>query len=163
MLLICLGGLCVTLIVCGLSCYKGRPFRSNRSYVYQRFDGQNHMSNTLFRPNRFSGFYYKDGVWHGSEHFTLAFYPQADNTVYGKGVDHLGAFVVTGVYSPRTLRMAFDKHYQADSKHPGQIMTIQIAWQPNSQQFEGKYYLKVGQHQEKQNYRALITTNTYTR
>jgi hypothetical protein len=38
-----------------------------------------------------------------------AFYPKANRIVYGKGKDHLGTFVATGVYSPRTLRMAFNK------------------------------------------------------
>ena len=151
------------LIACGFSCSKGRPFRPNRLFVYQRFDVQNDKSNALFRPSKFSGFYFKDGVWHGSENFTLAFYPQAHNTVYGKGIDHLGAFVATGVYSPRTRRMAFDKQYQAGSPHAGQTMTIQVAWQPSSQQFEGKYYMKVGKNHVEQSYRARITSPTYVR
>ncbi len=62
---------------------------------------------------------------------SLSFYPQADHTVYGKGVDNLGAFVATGIYSPRTLQMAFDKRYQSGLEDEGpksdQTMTIQVA------------------------------------
>jgi hypothetical protein len=137
-------------------CLKSTSVRSNNSYVHDGFGFQDEIGNTLFQPSSFAGFFFKDGAWHGTNNWTLSFYPQADHTVYGKGRDNLDIFVATGVYSPRTLRIAFNKRYQSGLGNPrqnsGQTMTIQVARNTNTQRFEGKYYLKVGRHREEQRY-----------
>ena len=116
----------------------------------------NEMGDSLFRPGSFSGSYFKDGAWHGSEQMTLAFYPRADQTLFGKGTDEKGTFVVNGAYSPRTLRMAFDKQYQAGSadgtRKPGARSTVQVEYNPMTQNFEGKYYSKIGQQYQEEKY-----------
>ena len=117
---------------------------------------QNGVGNTIFRPSSFSGYYFNDGAWHGPEQFTLAFYPQADQTVFGKGTDEKGTFVVNGTYSPRTLRMAFNKQYQAGSvdsaRNPNARSTVQVEWNPETQSFEGKYYVKTPTQQQQGKY-----------
>ena len=116
----------------------------------------NEMGDSLFRPGSFSGYYFKDGVWHGSEQMTLAFYPRADQTLFGKGTDEKGTFIATGTFSPRTLRMAFDKQYQAGSvdgtRKPGARSTVQVEYNPVTKNFEGKYYSKIGKHREEEKY-----------
>ena len=153
-ILIC--GLCM--VVLGTTCYccRGNPFRSNKTYVRTGLRMQDEIGYTIFRPGSFSGYALKDGVWRGSEHFVLVFYPQAGQTVFGKGTDDSGMFTVTGTFSPRTLRMAFDKQYQAGSadaaRKPGARSTIQVQYNPRTQNFEGKSYSKIGQERHEANY-----------
>lgn len=155
LLLVCLGVLCVA-VFCACFSIRGNPFRSNKTYVRTGFRMQNEVGDTLFRPGSFSGSYFKDGAWHGSEQFTLAFYPQDNQRLFGKGTDDKGTFVVNGTYSPRTLRMAFDKQYQAGSvdaaRKPGSKSTIQVEYNPVTQNFEGKYYSKIGQQYQEEKY-----------
>ena len=159
-----IGGLLLLICACALcmavtgACYsiRGNPFRSNKTYVRTGFRMQNEMSDAIFRPGSFSGSFFKDGTWHGSEQFTLAFYPQANQTLYGKGTDEKGPFIVNGTFSPRTLRMAFDKQYQAGStdaaRRPGTKSTIQLEYNPVTQNFEGKYYSKMGKERHEERY-----------
>ncbi|CAF3380729.1 unnamed protein product [Rotaria sp. Silwood1] len=108
-----------------------------------------------------------NGIWYEPHYFTLAFYPQANYTVYGKGRDSLGLYVAKGVYSPRTLRMAFDKYYQTEfgnvRQNQNKKMTIQVTWNPFTQSFEGKHYLKDGKYVEEQPYIMQITNVPYFR
>ena len=162
--------ICVLCIVALLGCrYSagGGPFRSNKAYVRAGLGLQNEMGDALFRPGAFSGYYFNNGVWRGSEQFTLAFYPQADQTVFGKGTDEKGTFVVNGIYSPRTLRMAFDKQYQAGSmdsaRHPNARSTIQVGWNPQTQSFEGKYYAKTATQKQEGKYTIRAKGANYPR
>ena len=152
----CICCLCVVAFLGCCYCTGGRPFRSNKTYVRTGLTMQNEISNSIFRPGSFSGYYFNDGIWHGSEQFTLAFYPQADQTVFGKGTDDKGTFIVNGTYSARTLRMAFDKQYQAGSadsvRNPNARSSIQVEWNPESQTFEGKYYVKTRTQQQEGKY-----------
>ncbi|CAF4175183.1 unnamed protein product [Adineta steineri] len=124
-------GICCCLYFC-----KGSPLRSNKAYVRDGLRAQKDLGNAIFQPGALAGYFYKDGAWQGPHDLTLAFYPKANHTVYGKGIDNLGTFVATGSYSPRTLRMAFEKRYQKGlgdtSQNPGQTMIIQAEWNPNT-------------------------------
>lgn len=159
-----IGGLLILLCACALclavtgACYsiRGNPFRSNKAYVRTGFRMQNELGDAIFRPNSYAGSTFKDGAWHGSEQFTLAFYPQANQTVFGKGTDEKGPFIVNGTFSPRTLRMAFDKQYQAGSvdaaRRPGAKSTIQLEYNPLTENFEGKSYSKMGKERHEEKY-----------
>lgn len=154
LILIC----CLCMLILGTTCYCGRgyPFRSNKGYVRTGFQVQDEFDYTFFGPGSFSGYSLRDGVWHASEHFVLAFYPQAGQTIFGKGTDDYGAFTVAGTFSPRTLRMAFDKHYQLGSadvvRRPDARSTIQLQYNPLTQNFEGKSYLKMGKERYERKY-----------
>lgn len=79
----------------------------------------------------------------------LSFFPQAGHVVHGKGVDRLGPFVATGMYSPDTLRMGFDKIYQGgpvgnSGGGGGPKETIQVEWSPNEKIFRGNSYSSSG-------------------
>ncbi|CAF0898555.1 unnamed protein product [Adineta steineri] len=155
-------GICCCLYFC-----KGSPLRSNKAYVRDGLRAQKDLGNAIFQPGALAGYFYKDGAWQGPHDLTLAFYPKANHTVYGKGIDNLGTFVATGSYSPRTLRMAFEKRYQKGlgdtSQNPGQTMIIQAEWNPNTQSFEGKYYLKGEKHREEQRYMIKIANGRFRR
>ncbi|CAF1223033.1 unnamed protein product [Rotaria sordida] len=106
-----------------------------------------------------------DRAWYEPHNFVLTFHPQADYTVYGKGRDSLGVYVAKGIYSPRTLRMAFDKNYQAGlanvQQDQNQTMTIQVKWNPNTESFQGKYYLQSDGYREEQPYMIQKTNVQY--
>ncbi|CAF1464232.1 unnamed protein product [Adineta ricciae] len=134
----------------------GAPLLSNASYVSYGLGASKSFGGNVFQSGNVVGSFFKDGVWHTTQSTRLAFYPNANNTVFGKGVDQMGSFVARGVYSPRTQRIAFDKHYQprfADAGvNTGRKMTIHAKWNPNNESFEGKYYLKNGSRYEKNTY-----------
>ena len=100
--------------------------------------------------------FFKNGAWYGSEQFTLAFYPQANQTLYGKGTDEEGLFTGKSTFSPRLLRMAFDKQYQAGSadsaQRPGAKSMIQLEYNSVVWNFDGKYYLNMGKERHEERY-----------
>jgi len=104
------------------------------------------MSQAVFIPGTYASYYYQNGSYHGPSDMNLAFYPAAGYRVHGGGRDTFGSYVITGVYSPRTLRMGLEKHYQSGTGNPseslGRMVTIQVEWNHENQQFEGKYYLR---------------------
>ncbi|CAF1464120.1 unnamed protein product [Adineta ricciae] len=134
----------------------GAPLLSNASYVSYGLGASKSLGGNVFQSGNGIGSFFKDGVWHTTQNSRLAFYPNANNTVFGKGVDQMGSFVARGVYSPRTQRIAFDKHYQpgfADAgMNTGRKMKVHAKWNPNNESFEGKYYLKNGSRYEKNTY-----------
>ncbi|CAF3797379.1 unnamed protein product, partial [Rotaria sordida] len=88
----------------------------------------------------FASYHYISRNYYGPYYMTLGFYPEADNIVYGKGIDDLGT------YSPRTLRMDLIKHYQVGTENSqenlGHKVIIQVKWIHSNQQFEGKHYVR---------------------
>lgn len=150
---------CFTLCVSGASflfCFKSNPFLSNKDYVSSGLIRHIGNDNSMFQSGLFSNYYVKDGSWYGPYRFSLGFYPNAGHLVRGRGTDNIGMFTVHGIYSPRTRRMGLDKHYQnrigdanANARH---TKTIQVQWNSATQSFEGKYYLKNGEHWEEQKY-----------
>jgi hypothetical protein len=109
-------------------------------------------NNSIFISGTFESYYYQYRRYHGPHNMELAFYPQADYRVHGGGTDDIGTYIITGVYSPRTLRMGLEKHYQKGTGNPsenlGHIVTIQVEWNDIEQQFEGKYYLRTIKHRD---------------
>ena len=121
--------------------------RSNPAYVRQGYTTQTSLASSIFQPGLFTGYALIDGVPRGAHTMALSFFPQAGHVVHGKGVDRLGPFVVTGMYSPDTLRMGFDKIYQggsAGNNGNGPKETIQVEWSPNERVFRGNSYSSNG-------------------
>jgi hypothetical protein len=131
---------------------KGRPFRSNSSYINTGVAMQYDMSKSVFISGAFESYYYQYNKYHGPHNLKLGFYPEAGYIVHGGGVDDVGTYIITGIYSPRTLRMGLEKHYQIgtgnSSENLGHIVTIQVEWNFQNQQFEGKYYLRTSRHRD---------------
>ena len=147
--LICLCGICFAFLCSYLYLCRRGVVRSNPAYVRQRYTTQTSLASSIFQSGLFTGYALIDGVPRGSHTMGLSFFPQAGHVVHGKGVDHLGPFVVTGLYSLATLRMGFDKIYQGgpggkSGNDGGPKETIQVEWSPNEQVFRGTSYSSVG-------------------
>lgn len=82
----------------------------------------------------------------------LDFYPEPVYTVHGTGIDDIGTYVITGNYSPKTLRMGLTKKYQegtgGSNENLGHEVTIQVEWNLQNKQFEGTYYLRTSKHRD---------------
>lgn len=151
--LICMCGMCVTGIYLCTHFIHGQPLRPNKIYVCTGHRVQSNVSDKIFQTGSFLGYYYKDGIWNGSDQYEFILHSQVDHTLHGKGTDDKGTFVINGIFSPRTLRMAFNKKYQSGCE--GDVLTnstIQVQWNPATQNFQGKYYLKAGQRGEEGKY-----------
>lgn len=113
---------------------KGRPLRSNSTYVNNGTAIQYNMSKQIFISGTFVSYYEQYKKLHGPFNINLGFHPQAGHIVHGAGIDNIGAYTITGVYSPRTLRMGLEKNYQRGAGNPsenlGHKVTIQVEWNP---------------------------------
>ncbi len=152
LLLVC----CIGCLACSIAAFSraltGRAWRSNTSYINSGVAIHYNMSQSVFIPGTFATYYYQYNKYHGPYDMRLGFYPQASYIVHGGGTDDIGTYVITGVYSPRTLRMGLDKRYQRGtgnlSENLGHTVTIQVEWNAENQQFEGKYYLQTSKHRD---------------
>jgi hypothetical protein len=130
---------------------RGGRLQSNEAYVRSGRGKHNALGEQLFQSGPFKGYTAADNGWKGSHGMTLTFHPQAGHVVHGKGRDHVGVFVASGVYSPRTFRMAFDKIYQGDSTKEGRG-TVQVEWNTERRNFQGKSYSTAGGRRQAQPY-----------
>jgi hypothetical protein len=148
--------LCSICLGCSIRIYRqslrGRPVRSNSSYINSGVAMQYDMSKSVFISGTFESYYYQYNKYHGPSNLQLAFYPEAGYIVHGGGVDDIGTYIITGIYSPRTLRMGLEKRYQIGTGNPsenlGHIVTIQVEWNFPNKQFQGKYYLRTSKHRD---------------
>ncbi|CAF3974966.1 unnamed protein product [Adineta steineri] len=118
---------------------------SNEDYI-------NMLSNEIEEENcdQFvSGFwlshYYQYDRFYRPYQFSLSFDSQT-REVNGNGVDDIGKFVVNGIYSINTNRLAIIKTYREETENStenfGHNITIQVAWNSNQYHFEGKWFIK---------------------
>ncbi len=131
---------------------KGWSLRSNNGYINTGIAMQYDMSKSVFIPGTYASYYYQYNKYHGPHDMKLAFYPEAGYIIHGGGRDDIGTYIITGVYSPRTLRMGLEKQYQIGTGNPsenlGHIVIIQVEWNFQNRQFEGKYYLRTKKHRD---------------
>ncbi|CAF3403050.1 unnamed protein product, partial [Rotaria sp. Silwood2] len=150
--------ICCLIICCPslIPCLRGRPLRSNNAYVNSGSAWGYDSSDSIFTSGTFASYYYQYGKYHGPFNMKLGFYATADYVVHGGGIDDVGAYVITGIYSPRTLRIGLTKQYQSGTGNPqenlGHKVTIQVEWNYYDQQFEGKYYLRTRRHKDENSF-----------
>ncbi|CAF1195658.1 unnamed protein product [Adineta steineri] len=91
------------------------------------------------------GRYYQYDRFYEPYQFSLSFDSQT-REVNGNGVDDIGKFVVNGIYSINTNRLAIIKTYREETENStenvGHNITIQVAWNSNQYHFEGKWFIK---------------------
>lgn len=137
-------GFCVCLFTCIIPNFRGRPIRPSKVYVHGSFACEYDVSNLIFISGTFASYYCHNNEYHGPFDMKLGFYPSARDVVHGRGKDDIGTYIITGIYSARTLRMSLKKHYQFGTENPNanldQVEKIQVKWNHSNQQFEGKYY-----------------------
>lgn len=141
--LLCLCGMCGAFVAALIYFCRSGRLLSNQGYVRSRLRMKRDVGDQLFLSGPFTGYVAVDNGWKGPHGMTLTFHPQAGHVVHGKGRDPVGMFVASGVYSTRTLRVAFDKIYQGGSTN-GERETVQVEWNAEMRNFQGKLYSTVG-------------------
>ncbi len=143
------------LICCIALCYeycKDRPIQKNSNFV--NFAHSKQFKEEVYEANAFqsgiwSSRYFQYGKWHGPHQLSLSFDSQSLK-VTGSGSDDVGTFTVDGTYSVKTRRIGLTKTYQAGtgnrSKNLGHQVTIQLAWNAQNNQFEGKWYIQTSKY-----------------
>ena len=136
---LCLGGTCLALVCCIWYSRRDEPVSSNRKFLRNGLNTRKSLGTPLFQtaPTAYSGFAMENGIWRGPQQMTLAFHPQANNTVYGNGKDNYGIFAVKGVYSARARRMNFEKIYQGASRNT-RSASVRVEWNAATHAFEGQ-------------------------
>lgn len=145
------GGIVIILCLIGLfycihRC-KNRPLQSNTIFVHET----NASTTTtitdinLFKSGSWSIRYLHAGIWHGPNSLSLSFDCKLFE-VTGSGTDEFGIFIITGTYSTTTCRMGLMKIYRTN--HFERRIIIQVIWNSQTRQFEGKQYLQCKTHRE---------------
>jgi hypothetical protein len=102
-----------------------------------------------YQSGIWSSRYFQYKRWHGPYQLTLSFDPQSMK-VTGSGSDNVGTFIVDGIYSIKTGRIGLIKTYQAGTGNPlenlGHKVTIQLTWNTQNNQFEGKWYVQTSKY-----------------
>lgn len=145
--------LLIGIIICSRRC-KGRPSQTNLTFI----NATNNRNNkhqfydiTLFKSGIWSGRYLQFGIWHDVQRLTLKFDPQSFK-VTGSGSDNVGMFIIDGYYSNRTGRMGIVKTYLIGTgnrlQNFGHHVIIQVTWNSETRQFEGKWYVQTKRYRE---------------
>ena len=99
----------------------------------------------LFQSGRWESQYFQHNNWHAPYHVDLTFDAE-QLKVTGSGLDDVGMYFIDGIYSIQTRRIGLIKKYQLGTGNPlqnlGHDVTIQLQWNRNSNQFEGKWYVR---------------------
>ncbi len=139
-------------IVCCCSYCKARSFRNNSTFVNLPVSKQRNYKPydiSAFQSGIWSSRYFQYGKWHGPYQFSLSFDPQSEK-VTGSGSDDVGTFTVDGIYSAETGRLGLTKSYQSGTGHRlenlGHQVTIQLTWNAQNNQFEGKWYVQTNKY-----------------
>ena len=129
-----------------------RVRHSNKRYIHHGAKQPIELGRSMFTPGTYQTYYFQYGSHHGPFSMTLGFRPQDGYIVDGGGTDDIGTYVITGIYSLETLRMGLIKQYQVGTGNPtenlGHQVTIQVEWNSENEQFEGKYYLRTSRHRD---------------
>lgn len=107
------------------------------------------LESTIFRSGVWSSQYFQYGRWHGPNKFSLSFDPNSAK-VTGAGSDDVGVFTIDGEYSTEIGRIGLTKNYQAGtgdrSENLGHQVIIQLTWNAQNNQFEGKWYVQTSKY-----------------
>jgi hypothetical protein len=135
-------------VISYMCCCKGRAFRKNSTFVKMKSLKQlkqDAYDANAFQSGIWSSRYFQYKKWHGPYQFSLSFDPQSMK-VTGSGSDDVGTFTVDGTYSVKSRRMGLTKTYQAGTGNPSENLahqvTIQLTWNAQNNQFEGKWYVQ---------------------
>lgn len=103
-----------------------------------------HLDNNIFPSGDWTSSYFQYHRSHGPYTFSLMFDHQ-ELKVTGSGKDDVGVFSIDGIYSLNTRRIGLTKTYQKGTgnslENLGHTVTIQLEWNFQKYQFEGKWYV----------------------
>ncbi len=110
--------------------------------AYAKINSQKVCDTGPFQSGIWSSRYFQYGLWHDSHPFPLSFDSQSMK-VTASGSDDVGVFTIDGTYSTETNRIDLTKTYLLgtgdSSKNSGHQVTIQLIWNTQNDQFEGKW------------------------
>lgn len=138
----------ILLLICISHCYRRcrrRPSQTNTTFVKATNHKSNSYDSSLFKSGIWSSRYLQYGIWHGPTYLSLSFYSHLCE-VAGSGSDDLGTFTIAGTYSTKTGRMGLTKVSRSDAGNRTEQLEdqviIQLVWNSQSRQFEGKRYVR---------------------
>lgn len=117
----------------------------------------------FFQSGRWASHYFQYEQWHGPHIFLLSFNDK-DLTVTGSGKDNIGAFSIDGIYSHNTGRLGLTKQYRRGTGDPfeniGHTVIIQLEWNFERHQFDGKWYIDMKNYREQDNFQLEFDRST---
>jgi len=103
----------------------------------------------MFKSGYWNSRYFQYGKWHGPCGFSLIFDGHSMK-VTGSGSYDVGEFTIDGIYSTEASRIGRTKKYQAGtgnrSENLGHQVTIELTWNAQNSQFEGKWYVQTSEY-----------------
>lgn len=125
--------------------------RNNGNYIKAKKWSKMLATDTksIFHSGTWTSQYYQYGKLHGPHHLSLNFDYGLMN-VSGHGSDDVGTYKINGIYSTETERIGLTKTYKTGTgdfrENLGHNVTIQLYWNPNHNQFEGKWYVQTAKY-----------------
>ena len=149
-----LGGICffICVFVSIVKCSRGRPFHSNERFIKppRNTVDTDFKLGLIFESGPWLSRYFQYTTWHGYHQQTLNFDTKT-LTVTGSGKDDVGEFTIKGGYSIDLQRLALRKTYRLGTgnitQNLGHTVLIQVTWNPNQNQFVGKWYVRTHKYQ----------------
>ncbi|CAF0939772.1 unnamed protein product [Adineta steineri] len=123
----------------------GLPARNVANLAY----GQNILGPNIFKSGFWESRYFQDETWHGPYQLSLLFNP-IRLILTGLGMDDVGKFTFAGTYSNETRQIDVKKEYSEyldnRSENLDYPTTIQLMWNPQTDQFEGKWSVQTDEY-----------------
>jgi hypothetical protein len=150
---------------CCYQCCKKRSLRNNSTFVSLPISKQHKYEPcdiSDFQSGIWSSRYFQYGKWHGPYQFSLSFDPRSEK-VTGSGSDDVGTFTINGIYSVEASCLVLAKKYQAGtgnrSENLGHQVTIQLTWNAQNNQFEGKWYVQINKYYDEDKFELKFYEN----
>ncbi|CAF3299870.1 unnamed protein product [Rotaria sp. Silwood2] len=138
-------GLLCWFSTCYPRCTAGRPSQVNADFIRRDSLKYHNYERYPFETGVWPFRYYQRGKWHGPYRLPLTF-DRYLGKVAGQGTDDVGHFIFDGIFSSENLRLALTQSYVAGTGDPkenlGHTSTIQLTWNSNNNQFEGRWYVR---------------------
>ncbi|CAF1600950.1 unnamed protein product, partial [Didymodactylos carnosus] len=111
----------------------------------------------IFQSGSWTGEYFQDGYCHQLPACIIKFNDES-STLTGYGTDDTGDYKLKGVYSTRTLKMGIVKTYILGTgpdlrQNLGHHVNIQLGWNENEKDFQGKWYVRTSEYQSENKYK----------
>ncbi len=122
-------------------------------------------SKSIFQSGAWTSRYYQYRSWHGPHKLTLTF-DIGEMKVKGSGSDDVGSFTITGIYSTKTQRLGLSKKYRSgtgnSAQNLGHTVTIQLYWNPDQNQFEGKWYVQTAKYHGEDKFELKLANQAHS-
>ncbi|UJR19179.1 hypothetical protein I4U23_022309 [Adineta vaga] len=129
----------------GNSTNDGISPRNNTDFIHDSSPQNISQMSDPFKTGIWSFNYYQYGKSHGPYRMSLQF-NHSSSIVTGRGTYDVGDFTMDGVFSSENFRLGINQRYIEGTgdanENLGHTSILQMAWNSNQNQFEGKWYVK---------------------